>query len=185
MFKFIRKLFLVCLLFIVFLVGGIMFIQHRNYSKLIKNIDTVSNDSSNFTDGLDSISGLKNINDTVSISQVMSNIISNDNYYNLLVKCSDISSLISFDENTKESSIVYLDNDINFNDLSNKVDKYINFDCNSGYSFSDLKNLKSDFLSGDISKKFSIVNNLINNSDTNLKESDFIDLYFTYISKNN
>lgn len=184
MFKFIRRLFFICIFFIVALVGGIMYINYHNYSNFTKDLTTVSNDTINpskdsDTNNSTSIPEVKMVKESASISQVMSDIVSNEDNYDLLVRCDDISSLVYWNKNDKRVSIVPLEDSDSFDTLSSKTDKYINL---SDYTMDDLNSLKDEFLSGDISKKLSIVSNVLKNSDTNIKESDLIGMYLSYAS---
>ena len=184
MFKFIRRLFFICIFFIVALVGGIIYINYHNYSNFTKDLTTVSNDTINpskdsDTNNSTSIPEVKMVKESASISQVMSDIVSNEDNYDLLVRCDDISSLVYWNKNDKRVSIVPLEDSDSFDTLSSKTDKYINL---SDYTMDDLNSLKDEFLSGDISKKLSIVSNVLKNSDTNIKESDLIGMYLSYAS---
>lgn len=186
MFKFIRRLFFICILFVVLLVGGIMYINYHNYSNLTKDLPIVSNDitkddtnENSDTYSSNSIPEVKMVKESASISQVMSDIVSNEDNYDLLVRCDDLSSLVYWNKNDKKVSIVPLEDSDSFDTLSSKTDKYINL---SDYTMDDLNSLKDEFLSGDISKKLSIVSNVLKNSDTNIKESDLIGMYLSYAS---
>ena len=184
MFKFIRRLFFICIFFIVALVGGIMYINYHNYSNFTKDLTTVSNDTINpskdsDTNNSTSIPEVKMVKESASISQVMSDIVSDEDNYDLLVRCDDLSSLVYWNKNDKKVSIVPLEDSDSFDTLSSKTDKYINL---SDYTMDDLNSLKDEFLSGDISKKLSIVSNVLKNSDTNIKESDLIGMYLSYAS---
>ncbi len=184
MFKFIRRLFFICIFFIVALVGGIMYINYHNYSNFTKDLTTVSNDTINpskdsDTNNSTSIPEVKMVKESASISQVMSDIVFDEDNYDLLVRCDDLSSLVYWNKNDKRVSIVPLEDSDSFDTLSSKTDKYINL---SDYTMDDLESLKDEFLSGDISKKLSIVSNVLKNSDTNIKESDLIGMYLSYAS---
>ncbi|WP_147516921.1 hypothetical protein [Romboutsia sp. 1001713B170207_170306_H8] len=161
-----------------------MYINYHNYSNFTKNLTTVSNDTINPSKDSDTnnstpIPEVKMVKESASISQVMSDIVSNEDNYDLLVRCDDISSLVYWNKNNKRVSIVPLEDNDDFDTLSSKTDKYINL---SDYTMDDLESLKDEFLSGDISKKLSIVSNILKNSDTNIKESDLIGMYLSYAS---
>ncbi|WP_122639145.1 hypothetical protein [Romboutsia sp. Marseille-P6047] len=161
-----------------------MYINYRNYSNFTKDLTTVSNDTINASKDSDtnnstSIPEVKMVKESASISKVMSDIVSNEDNYDLLVRCDDISSLVYWNKNDKRVSIVPLEDSDDFDTLSSKTDKYINL---SDYTMDDLESLKDEFLSGDISKKLSIVSNVLKNSDTNIKESDLIGMYLSYAS---
>ena len=78
--------------------------------------------------------------------------------------------------------MITLDTIDNFKSLASKTDKYIDFDSNKNYNIEDLNTLKDKFLSSGMVEKYEIVKDILKNSDTNIKESDLISMYFNYMA---
>ena len=202
MFKFIKRIFIFFITTVVVLVGGIMYINYRNQENLLKDLTTVSNkenssdvaDKSNTnknsttssTDTLDSIKNLAKDStietDSTNISQEISDILSDENKYDLAIKYDNSGALVSLDTVTRKVSVISLDTIDNFKDLASKTDKYIDFDNSENYSIEDLNSLKDKFLSSGMIEKYEIVKDILKNSDTNIKESDLINMYFNYMA---
>ena len=202
MFKFIKRIFIFFITTAVVLVGGIMYINYRNQENLLKDLTTVSNkenssdvaDKSNTnknsttssTDTLDSIKNLAKDStietDSTNISQEISDILSDENKYDLAIKYDNSGALVSLDTVTRKVSVISLDTIDNFKDLASKTDKYIDFDNSENYSIEDLTALKDKFLSSGMIEKYEIVKDILKNSDTNIKESDLISMYFNYMA---
>ncbi|MDU2197296.1 MAG: hypothetical protein E7E21_02610, partial [Peptostreptococcaceae bacterium] len=120
--------------------------------------------------------------DSANISQEISDILSDENKYDLAVKYDNAGALVSLDTVTRKVSVISLDTIDNFKDLASKTDKYIDFDNSENYSIEDLTALKDKFLSSGMIEKYEIVKDILKNSDTNIKESDLISMYFNYMA---
>lgn len=202
MFKFIKRIFIFFITTVVVLVGGIMYINYRNQENLLKDLTTVSNkeDSSDVADNSkannnsttsskDFLESIKNLakdstieTDSTNISQEISDILSDENKYDLAIKYDNSGALVSLDTVTRKVSVITLDTIDNFKDLASKTDKYIDFDNSENYSIEDLNSLKDKFLSSGMIEKYEIVKDILKNSDTNIKESDLINMYFNYMA---
>ena len=202
MFKFIKRIFIFFITTVVVLVGGIMYINYRNQENLLKDLTTVSNkeDSSDVADNSkannnsttsskDFLESIKNLakdstieTDSTNISQEISDILSDENKYDLAIKYDNSGALVSLDTVTRKVSVISLDTIDNFKDLASKTDKYIDFDNSENYSIEDLTALKDKFLSSGMIEKYEIVKDILKNSDTNIKESDLISMYFNYMA---
>ena len=202
MFKFIKRIFIFFITTVVVLVGGIMYINYRNQENLLKDLTTVSNkeDSSDVADNSkannnsttsskDFLESIKNLakdstieTDSTNISQEISDILSDENKYDLAIKYDNSGALVSLDTVTRKVSVITLDTIDNFKDLASKTDKYIDFDNSENYSIEDLNSLKDKFLSSGMIEKYEIVKDILKNSDTNIKESDLISMYFNYMA---
>ena len=202
MFKFIKRIFIFFITTVVVLVGGIMYINYRNQENLLKDLTTVSNkenssdvaDKSNTnknstTSSTDTLDSIKNLakdytieTDSTNISQEISDILSDENKYDLAIKYDNSGALVSLDTVTRKVSVISLDTIDNFKDLASKTDKYIDFDNSENYSIEDLNSLKDKFLSSGMIEKYEIVKDILKNSDTNIKESDLINMYFNYMA---
>ena len=202
MFKFIKRIFIFFITTVVVLVGGIMYINYRNQENLLKDLTTVSNkenssdvaDKSNTnknstTSSTDTLDSIKNLakdytieTDSTNISQEISDILSDENKYDLAIKYDNSGALVSLDTVTRKVSVITLDTIDNFKDLASKTDKYIDFDNSENYSIEDLNSLKDKFLSSGMIEKYEIVKDILKNSDTNIKESDLINMYFNYMA---
>lgn len=202
MFKFIKRIFIFFITTVVVLVGGIMYINYRNQENLLKDLTTVSNkeDSSDVADNSkannnsttsskDVLESIKNLakdstieTDSTNISQEISDILSDENKYDLAIKYDSSGALVSLDTVTRKVSVISLDTIDNFKDLASKTDKYIDFDNSENYSIEDLTALKDKFLSSGMIEKYEIVKDILKNSDTNIKESDLISMYFNYMA---
>lgn len=202
MFKFIKRIFIFFITTVVVLVGGIMYINYRNQENLLKDLTTVSNkeDSSDVADNSkannnsttsskDFLESIKNLakdstieTDSTNISQEISDILSDENKYDLAIKYDNSGALVSLDTVTRKVSVITLDTIDNFKDLASKTDKYIDFDNSENYSIEDLTALKDKFLSSGMIEKYEIVKDILKNSDTNIKESDLISMYFNYMA---
>ena len=202
MFKFIKRIFIFFITTAIVLVGGIMYINYRNQENLLKDLTTVSNkenssdvaDKSNTnknstTSSTDTLDSIKNLakdytidTDSTNISQEISDILSDENKYDLAVKYDNAGALISLDTVTRKVSVITLDTIDNFKSLASKTDKYIDFDNSENYSIEDLTALKDKFLSSGMIEKYEIVKDILKNSDTNIKESDLISMYFNYMA---
>ena len=202
MFKFIKRIFIFFITTVVVLVGGIMYINYRNQENLLKDLTTVSNkeDSSDVADNSkannnsttsskDFLESIKNLakdstieTDSTNISQEISDILSDENKYDLAIKYDNSGALVSLDTVTRKVSVISLDTIDNFKDLASKTDKYIDFDNSENYSIEDLNSLKDKFLSSGMIEKYEIVKDILKNSDTNIKESDLISMYFNYMA---
>lgn len=202
MFKFIKRIFIFFITTAIVLVGGIMYINYRNQENLLKDLTTVSNkeDSSDVVDNSkannnsttsskDVLESIKNLakdstieTDSTNISQEISDILSDENKYDLAIKYDSSGALVSLDTVTRKVSVISLDTIDNFKDLASKTDKYIDFDNSENYSIEDLNSLKDKFLSSGMIEKYEIVKDILKNSDTNIKESDLISMYFNYMA---
>lgn len=202
MFKFIKRIFIFFITTAIVLVGGIMYINYRNQENLLKDLTTVSNkeDSSDVADNSkannnsttsskDFLESIKNLakdstieTDSTNISQEISDILSDENKYDLAIKYDNSGALVSLDTVTRKVSVISLDTIDNFKDLASKTDKYIDFDNSENYSIEDLTALKDKFLSSGMIEKYEIVKDILKNSDTNIKESDLISMYFNYMA---
>ena len=202
MFKFIKRIFIFFITTVVVLVGGIMYINYRNQENLLKDLTTVSNkeDSSDVVDNSkannnsttsskDVLESIKNLakdstieTDSTNISQEISDILSDKNKYDLAIKYDNSGALVSLDTVTRKVSVINLDTIDNFKSLASKTDKYIDFDNSENYSIEDLTALKDKFLSSGMIEKYEIVKDILKNSDTNIKESDLISMYFNYMA---
>ncbi|MGL5693386.1 MAG: hypothetical protein ACRCXA_04860 [Peptostreptococcaceae bacterium] len=121
-----------------------------------------------------------NSSDSSQISKEISDILSNENSYDVAIKCDDIRALVSIDSITNDSNITKLSNDDSFDAVSSKSDKYISL---NNYSIDDLEGLKDRIGTASLSEKYEIVKDILKNSDTNLKESDLISIAFKYITQ--
>lgn len=202
MFKFIKRIFIFFITTVVVLVGGIMYINYRNQENLLKDLTTVSNkeNSSNVVDNSkannnsttsskDVLESIKNLakdstieTDSTNISQEISDILSDENKYDLAIKYDNSGALVSLDTVTRKVSVINLDTIDNFKSLASKTDNYIDFDNSENYSIEDLTVLKDKFLSSGMIEKYEIVKDILKNSDTNIKESDLISMYFNYLA---
>lgn len=202
MFKFIKRIFIFFITTAIVLVGGIMYINYRNQENLLKDLTTVSNkenssdvaDKSNTnknstTSSKDFLESIKNLakdytidTDSTNISQEISDILSDENKYDLAIKYDNSGALVSLDTVTRKVSVINLDTIDNFKSLASKTDKYIDFDNSENYSIEDLTALKDKFLSSGMIEKYEIVKDILKNSDTNIKESDLISMYFNYMA---
>ena len=202
MFKFIKRIFIFFITTVVVLVGGIMYINYRNQENLLKNLTTVSNkenssdvannskaNNNSTTSSKDFLESIKNLakdstieTDSTNISQEISDILSDENKYDLAIKYDNSGALVSLDTVTRKVSVISLDTIDNFKDLASKTDKYIDFDNSENYSIEDLNSLKDKFLSSGMIEKYEIVKDILKNSDTNIKESDLISMYFNYMA---
>ncbi len=178
MFKFIKRIFIFFITTVVVLVGGIMYINYRNQENLLKDLTTVSNKENSS----DVANNSTMETDSANISQEISDILSDENKYDLAVKYDNAGALVSLDTVTRKVSVISLDTIDNFKDLASKTDKYIDFDNSENYSIEDLTALKDKFLSSGMIEKYEIVKDILKNSDTNIKESDLISMYFNYMA---
>ena len=202
MFKFIKRIFIFFITTVIVLVGGVMYINYRNQENLLKNLTTVSNkenssdvadnskaNNNSTTSSKDFLESIKNLakdstieTDSTNISQEISDILSDENKYDLAIKYDNSGALVSLDTVTRKVSVITLDTIDNFKDLASKTDKYIDFDNSENYSIEDLNSLKDKFLSSGMIEKYEIVKDILKNSDTNIKESDLISMYFNYMA---
>lgn len=202
MFKFIKRIFIFFITTVIVLVGGVMYINYRNQENLLKNLTTVSNkenssdvadnskaNNNSTTSSKDFLESIKNLakdstieTDSTNISQEISDILSDENKYDLAIKYDNSGALVSLDTVTRKVSVISLDTIDNFKDLASKTDKYIDFDNSENYSMEDLNSLKDKFLSSGMIEKYEIVKDILKNSDTNIKESDLISMYFNYMA---
>ncbi len=202
MFKFIKRIFIFFITTVIVLVGGVMYINYRNQENLLKNLTTVSNkenssdvadnskaNNNSTTSSKDVLESIKNLakdstieTDSTNISQEISDILSDENKYDLAIKYDSSGALVSLDTVTRKVSVISLDTIDNFKDLASKTDKYIDFDNSENYSIEDLNSLKDKFLSSGMIEKYEIVKDILKNSDTNIKESDLINMYFNYMA---
>lgn len=178
MFKFIKRIFIFFITTVVVLVGGIMYINYRNQENLLKDLTTVSNKENSS----DVANNSTMETDSANISQEISDILSDENKYDLAIKYDNAGALVSLDTVTRKVSVISLDTIDNFKDLASKTDKYIDFDNSENYSIEDLTVLKDKFLSSGMIEKYEIVKDILKNSDTNIKESDLISMYFNYMA---
>ncbi len=178
MFKFIKRIFIFFITTAIVLVGGIMYINYRNQENLLKDLTTVSNKENSS----DVANNSTMETDSANISQEISDILSDENKYDLAVKYDNAGALVSLDTVTRKVSVISLDTIDNFKDLASKTDKYIDFDNSENYSIEDLTALKDKFLSSGMIEKYEIVKDILKNSDTNIKESDLISMYFNYMA---
>lgn len=178
MFKFIKRIFIFFITTAIVLVGGIMYINYRNQENLLKDLTTVSNKENSS----DVANNSTMETDSANISQEISDILSDENKYDLAVKYDNAGALVSLDTVTRKVSVISLDTINNFKDLASKTDKYIDFDNSENYSIEDLTALKDKFLSSGMIEKYEIVKDILKNSDTNIKESDLISMYFNYMA---
>lgn len=202
MFKFIKRIFIFFITTVIVLVGGVMYINYRNQENLLKNLTTVSNkenssdvadnskaNNNSTTSSKDFLESIKNLakdstieTDSTNISQEISDILSDENKYDLAIKYDNSGALVSLDTVTRKVSVITLDTIDNFKSLASKTDKYIDFDNSENYSIEDLTALKDKFLSSGMIEKYEIVKDILKNSDTNIKESDLISMYFNYMA---
>ncbi|MBC5995796.1 hypothetical protein EAI30_00045 [Romboutsia ilealis] len=196
MFKFIKRIFIFFITTAIVLVGGIMYINYRNQENLLKDLTTVSNkeNSSDIKDNSttssdDTLENIKNLakdytieTDSTNISQAISDILSDENKYDIAIKYDNSGALVSLDTVSRKVSMITLDTIDNFKSLASKTDKYIDFDSNKNYNIEDLNTLKDKFLSSGMVEKYEIVKDILKNSDTNIKESDLISMYFNYMA---
>lgn len=196
MFKFIKRIFIFFITTAIVLVGGIMYINYRNQENLLKDLTTVSNkeNSSDIEDNStissdDTLENIKNLakdytieTDSTNISQAISDILSDENKYDIAIKYDNSGALVSLDTVSRKVSMINLDTIDNFKSLASKTDKYIDFDSNKNYNIEDLNTLKDKFLSSGMVEKYEIVKDILKNSDTNIKESDLISMYFNYMA---
>lgn len=178
MFKFIKRIFIFFITTVIVLVGGIMYINYRNQENLLKDLTTVSN-KENSSDVANNSTIETN---STNISQEISDILSDENKYDLAIKYDNLGALVSLDTVTRKVSVINLDTIDNFKSLASKTDKYIDFDNSENYSIEDLTALKDKFLSSGMIEKYEIVKDILKNSDTNIKESDLISMYFNYMA---
>lgn len=196
MFKFIKRIFIFFITTAIVLVGGIMYINYRNQESLLKDLTTVSNkeNSSDIKDNSttssdDTLENIKNLakdytieTDSTNISQAISDILSDENKYDIAIKYDNSGALVSLDTVSRKVSMITLDTIDNFKSLASKTDKYIDFDNSKNYNIEDLNTLKDKFLSSGMVEKYEIVKDILKNSDTNIKESDLISMYFNYMA---
>ena len=196
MFKFIKRIFIFFITTAIVLVGGIMYINYRNQENLLKDLTTVSNkkNSSDIKDNSttssdDTLENIKNLakdytieTDSTNISQAISDILSDENKYDIAIKYDNLGALVSLDTVSRKVSMINLDTIDNFKSLASKTDKYIDFDNSKNYNIEDLNTLKDNFLSSGMVEKYEIVKDILKNSDTNIKESDLISMYFNYMA---
>lgn len=178
MFKFIKRIFIFFITTAIVLVGGIMYINYRNQENLLKDLTTVSN-KENSSDAANNSTMETN---STNISQEISDILSDENKYDLAIKYDNSGALVSLDTVTRKVSVINLDTIDNFKSLASNTDKYIDFDNSENYSIEDLTALKDKFLSSGMIEKYEIVKDILKNSDTNIKESDLISMYFNYMA---
>ena len=196
MFKFIKRIFIFFITTAIVLVGGIMYINYRNQENLLKDLTTVSNkkNSSDIKDNSttssdDTLENIKNLAKdykietySTNISQAISDILSDENKYDIAIKYDNLGALVSLDTVSRKVSMITLDTIDNFKSLASKTDKYIDFDNSKNYNIEDLNTLKDKFLSSGMVEKYEIVKDILKNSDTNIKESDLISMYFNYMA---
>ena len=187
MFKFIRKILFIFIITISVITGGVVYLNHRTQSNLNNKFSTVSNESLKKSSDDTNIShdSLKNVdlkNTSTEISKEISSILSNDDNYDIAIKCDDIQALAYLDKNTKKFSMVNLNSSKEYDALYDKTDKYINFDSKIDYSIDELSSMKDEFISADLSNKYKIIKEILSNTDNNLSESDLISIYFQSIN---
>lgn len=185
MFKIFKRLLFTFLILMVIIGGSLYYVTSKVKNNLINNFSTVSNDykiksNDKNPNPSDSSNDFSIDDNNLNISPEISNILSDENKYDLAIKYDDINTLVSFDSSTNETTVANLSHKDNFDHVAKKADKYINFKGDANYSFNDLKALKDKFYAAGVSEKFSIVKEVLNNTDTNLTESDLIDLYLKY-----
>lgn len=182
MFKFFKRIFLFCTIVMLIVCGSLVYINYKIQSNLKESFSTVYNQGNkeNKESKKDESKKDVEIKSNPEISKEISDILSNDASYDLAIKCDDISALVSIDSNTKETNIKELSVEDNFNDVSSKSDKYISLD---NYTLDEIKELKDKLSSGSFSERYNIVKDVLNNADTNIRESDLIDIYFKYMAQ--
>ena len=93
MFKFIKRIFIFFITTAIVLVGGIMYINYRNQENLLKDLTTVSNKENSS----DVANNSTMETDSANISQEISDILSDENKYDLAVKYDNAGALVSLD----------------------------------------------------------------------------------------
>ncbi|MEG2511498.1 MAG: hypothetical protein RSB00_03970 [Bacilli bacterium] len=100
--------------------------------------------------------------------------------FNLLISSNDYNAVVSLDT---------VSNDITITNLKNKnqdlsiIDNYIKLsDEDIAYLKENLEPLKEKFKNSNLFEKYNIINTLLNTYQTDLKESDIINLYLEYFS---
>ena len=176
MFKFIRKILFIFIITISIITGGVMYLYHRTQSNLNNKFSTVSNEN------LKKSSNDDTENTSTEISKEISNILSNEDNYDIAIKCDDIQALAYLDKNTKKFSMVNLNSSKEYDALYDKADKYINFDSKIDYSIDELSSMKDEFMSADLSNKYKMIKEILSNTDNNISESDLISIYFQSIN---
>ena len=176
MFKFIRKILFIFIITISIITGGVMYLYHRTQSNLNNKFSTVSNEN------LKKSSNNDTANTSTEISKEISNILSNEDNYDIAIKCDDMQALAYLDKNTKKFSMVNLNSSEDYDALYDKADKYINFDSKIDYSIDELSSMKDEFISADLSNKYKIIKEILSNTDNNISESDLISIYFQSIN---
>ena len=176
MFKFIRKILFIFIITISIITGGVMYLNHRTQSNLNNKFSTVSNEN------LKKSSNNDTANTSTEISKEISNILSNEDNYDIAIKCDDIQALAYLDKNTKKFSMVNLNSSKEYDALYDKADKYINFDSKIDYSIDELSSMKDEFMSADLSNKYKMIKEILSNTDNNISESDLISIYFQSIN---
>ena len=176
MFKFIRKILFIFIITISVITGGVMYLNHRTQSNLNNKFSTVSNEN------LKKSSNDDTENTSTEISKEISNILSNEDNYDIAIKCDDMQALAYLDKNTKKFSMVNLNSSKEYDALYDKADKYINFDSKIDYSIDELSSMKDEFISADLSNKYKIIKEILSNTDNNISESDLISIYFQSIN---
>ena len=176
MFKFIRKILFIFIITISIITGGVMYLYHRTQSNLNNKFSTVSNEN------LKKSSNNDTANTSTEISKEISNILSNEDNYDIAIKCDDIQALAYLDKNTKKFSMVNLNSSKEYDALYDKADKYINFDSKIDYSIDELSSMKDEFMSADLSNKYKMIKEILSNTDNNISESDLISIYFQSIN---
>ena len=176
MFKFIRKILFIFIITISIITGGVMYLYHRTQSNLNNKFSTVSNEN------LKKSSNDDTENTSTEISKEISNILSNEDNYDIAIKCDDMQALAYLDKNTKKFSMVNLNSSKEYDALYDKADKYINFDSKIDYSIDELSSMKDEFMSADLSNKYKIIKEILSNTDNNISESDLISIYFQSIN---
>ena len=176
MFKFIRKILFIFIITISIITGGVMYLNHRTQSNLNNKFSTVSNEN------LKKSSNDDTENTSTEISKEISNILSNEDNYDIAIKCDDMQALAYLDKNTKKFSMVNLNSSKEYDALYDKADKYINFDSKIDYSIDELSSMKDEFMSADLSNKYKIIKEILSNTDNNISESDLISIYFQSIN---
>lgn len=119
------------------------------------------------------------ISQEIESNSEVNEILSNKSNFNLAVKLNDVGTLVSLDNSSNKISIFKFDGN-NFESLKDSTNKYIDMNLSD---YPTIDSLKDEFINADLFGKYNLFSNILNNSDTNLSESDIISLYFSSLSK--
>lgn len=176
MFKFIRNLLVICLV-VTLCYTAFKFIYSSTDVEANYQTVNLENSSNAASSDKKNQSSKKDSTDNSPNSKSNSNS-SKKNSYDLLFLSDDVSSIISIDRDTKEITTRDLDKDsISLDNIPLEIDNYIKVDGDSlNYFKGDLPTLKEEFFNASIPDKYFMMKDLISKCDTDLNDSDLINL---------